>query len=50
MSIDTVTRLEGGKELKERTVDAIRHTFEAAGIEFINDERGEGVVKLKPTP
>lgn len=37
VSIDTVTRLEGGKELKERTVDAIRTALEAAGVQFLAD-------------
>lgn len=36
----TISRLEAGDELKERTVDAIRSALEAAGVEFIN---GTGV-------
>jgi transcriptional regulator with XRE-family HTH domain len=42
VSTDTVARFERGEELKERTVEAIRLTFEAAGIEFINGS-GPGV-------
>lgn len=48
VSTNTITRLEAGEELKERTIDAIRAALEAAGIEFINDERGDGVVRLRP--
>ncbi|KKX33995.1 DNA-binding protein [Rhizobium sp. LC145] len=43
----TVSRLEAGEELKERTVADIRAALESAGIEFINNDRGEGVVKLR---
>jgi transcriptional regulator with XRE-family HTH domain len=45
VSPDTITRLERGEALKERTVDAIRQALEAAGVEFTNgDQPG---VKLK---
>lgn len=43
----TISRFEGGEELKERTVDDIRSALESAGIEFINTDRGDGVVKLR---
>lgn len=43
----TVSRFESGEELKERTVDALQAALESAGVEFINDDRGEGVVKLR---
>ncbi|MGH6871352.1 MAG: XRE family transcriptional regulator [Rhizomicrobium sp.] len=36
MSPSTVVRLEAGEELKPRTVEAIKHAFEALGIEFLN--------------
>ena len=36
MSIDTVARFERGDELKERTIDALQRTLEAAGVEFTN--------------
>jgi transcriptional regulator with XRE-family HTH domain len=36
VSIDTVARFERGDELKERTVDALQRTLEAAGVEFTN--------------
>lgn len=37
----TITRLERGDSLYERTVDAIRQALEAAGVIFI-DQNGEG--------
>jgi hypothetical protein len=41
----TITRLEAGETLKPRTVEAIQHAFEKAGIVFTNgDEPG---VRLK---
>ena len=43
----TISRLEAGDELKERTVEAIRAALEQAGVEFITTDRGEGVVKLR---
>ena len=36
VSIDTVARFERGDELKERTIDALQRTLEAAGVEFTN--------------
>ena len=36
VSIDTVARFERGDELKERTVEALLRSLEAAGIEFTN--------------
>ncbi|MDX3928705.1 MAG: transcriptional regulator [Shinella sp.] len=47
VSTNTITRFERGDELKERTVDDIRHALESAGVIFIDDDRGEGVVKLR---
>jgi DNA-binding XRE family transcriptional regulator len=47
VSADTITRLERGDELMPRTLTAIRVAFESAGVEFINDERGDGVVRLR---
>lgn len=43
----TVTRLERGEELMSRTTASIRAALEAAGVEFINDDRGDGVVRLR---
>jgi len=36
VSVDTVARFERGDELKERTVEALQHALEAAGVEFTN--------------
>ena len=48
VSPDTIARFERGEPLKPRTVEAIQHAFEAAGVEFTNgDEPG---VKLKGKP
>jgi hypothetical protein len=46
VSTNTVTRLEAGEELKERTIDAVRSALEAAGAEFTNGETPG--VKLNP--
>jgi len=51
VSPDTIARLERGEPLKERTVDAIRSTLEAAGVEFIPENGGGAGVRLrKPAP
>jgi len=47
VSVDTVSRLERGEELLPRTVDAIRAALEKAGVEFIETDRGEGVIRLR---
>ena len=39
VSTDTVARFERGDELKERTIDALQHALEAAGIEFTNGDQ-----------
>lgn len=43
----TVSRLEAGESLKERTVDAIRAALEAAGVEFIPQNGGGPGVRLR---
>lgn len=44
VSTDTILRLERGEKLKPRTLEDIRRSFEAAGIEFIpEDDKGPGV-------
>lgn len=35
----TVSRLEAGEPLKERTVEAIQHALEEAGVEFTNGDQ-----------
>jgi transcriptional regulator with XRE-family HTH domain len=46
VSIDTVARFERGDELKERTIDALQHALEAAGVEFIDENGGGAGVRL----
>jgi hypothetical protein len=45
VSPSTITRLEAGDDLRERTVDAVRATLEAMGVVF-RDEDGMVCVKL----
>ncbi len=44
---NTVNRFEDGQDSRVSSVDKIRAAFESAGIEFLNDERGDGVIKLR---
>jgi transcriptional regulator with XRE-family HTH domain len=46
VSVDTVARFERGDELKERTIEALQRTLEAAGIEFIDENGGGPGVRL----
>jgi predicted transcriptional regulator len=43
----TITRFEAGDELKPRTVQAIRHALELAGVEFIDENGGGPGVRLR---
>lgn len=47
VSTSTITRLEAGEELKPRTVEAIQHALEAAGVEFIPENGGGVGVRLR---
>jgi transcriptional regulator with XRE-family HTH domain len=47
MSVDTVARFERGDELKERTIEALQRTLEAAGVEFIDENGGGPGVRLR---
>jgi transcriptional regulator with XRE-family HTH domain len=47
VSVDTVARFERGEELKERTVDALQHALEAAGIKLIDENGGGPGVRLR---
>ena len=38
VSPDTIARLERGEALKERTIESVRSTLEAAGVEFTNGD------------
>ena len=39
VAADTVTRLEADKPMKPRTVEAIQHALEKAGVEFTNGNK-----------
>ena len=44
VSPSTITRLEAGEELRDRTVEAIQKALEDAGVQFIYlDDVGVGV-------
>ncbi|MBX5239366.1 helix-turn-helix transcriptional regulator [Rhizobium sp. NLR22b] len=47
VAVDTISRLERGEEIMPRTLAAIRTALESAGVEFIDYDRGEGVIKLR---
>lgn len=38
VSTNTITRLENGETLKDRTVEDIRRAYEGLGAEFIDDD------------
>ncbi|WP_238121748.1 MULTISPECIES: helix-turn-helix domain-containing protein [unclassified Xanthobacter] len=50
VSVDTVSRLERGEVLLPRTVEAIQHALEAAGVEFIPENGGGAGVRLRKAP
>jgi len=50
VSTNTVTRFEGGEELKPRTIEALRRALEDAGVEFIPANGGGPGVRLKRRP
>jgi transcriptional regulator with XRE-family HTH domain len=47
VSTDTVARFERGEALKERTIEAMQHALEAAGVEFIPENGGGPGVRLR---
>jgi transcriptional regulator with XRE-family HTH domain len=47
VSVDTVARFERGEELRERTVEALQRTLEAAGITLIDENGGGPGVRLR---
>ena len=47
VSANTVSRLDAGEELRERTVAAIRAALERAGVEFIAENGGGPGVRLR---
>lgn len=49
VSTNTITRLEAGEELKERTIDAVRDALERLGVEFTNGN-ADGVRIIRKQP
>ena len=47
VSAATVTRFERGAGVHSRTIDKLRQTLEAAGVEFIPENGGGPGVRLK---
>ena len=43
VSSNTISRLESGEELRERTADDIRRAYEEKGARFIEDDEWVGV-------
>jgi transcriptional regulator with XRE-family HTH domain len=39
VATDTISRLEAGKRLKPRTIEAVQHALERAGVEFTNGDK-----------
>ncbi len=37
VSTNTITRFEGGEELRPRTIEDIRRVLEAAGVQFLDN-------------
>lgn len=48
MSIKNIESETLKKDFRMSTMEAIRGALESAGIQFVNIEKGEGVIKLKP--
>lgn len=48
VSTNTITRLEGGETLRDRTIEDIRRFYESEGVRFIDADEWVGVmVKVK---
>jgi transcriptional regulator with XRE-family HTH domain len=47
VTANTVTRIENGSDAKQSTLDAIRATLEAGGVEFIAKNGGGVGVRLR---
>lgn len=48
MSIKNIESETLKRDFRMSTIEAIRGALESAGIQFVNIEKGEGVIKLKP--
>ncbi|TXN61664.1 helix-turn-helix transcriptional regulator [Methylobacterium sp. WL6] len=47
VTANTVTRIENGSDAKRSTLDAIRSSFEMAGIEFIPENGGGAGIRFR---
>jgi transcriptional regulator with XRE-family HTH domain len=47
VTANTVTRIENGADAKQSTIDRLRRSLEAAGIEFIDENGGGPGVRLR---
>lgn len=47
VGVNTVNRFEAGQDARMSSVEKLKAALRVAGVEFVDDERGEGVVKLK---
>ena len=47
VTANTVTRIENGSDAKRSTLDAIRSSFETAGIEFIPENGGGAGIRFR---
>lgn len=48
MSVKNIESETTKKDFRISTLESIRGALEDAGIQFVNIEKGEGVIKLKP--
>lgn len=46
MSPNTITAVEGGKEVREATLTALQHVLEVAGVAFIAENGGGAGVRF----
>jgi transcriptional regulator with XRE-family HTH domain len=47
VTANTVSRIENGADAKQSTIDRLRQSLEAAGIEFIDENGGGPGVRLR---
>jgi transcriptional regulator with XRE-family HTH domain len=47
VAANTVSRIENGADAKQSTIDRLRESLEAAGIEFIDENGGGPGVRLR---
>jgi transcriptional regulator with XRE-family HTH domain len=47
VTANTVSRIENGADAKQSTIDRLRQSLEAAGVEFIDENGGGPGVRLR---